>query len=151
MPSQHSISLLRDSNSMFCFSNHFHHDSYTCMSWLMNLMVSTDSPLSKMLKLNSLIQPLFFFFFFWPHHSIWSSRPGIRSELQWQPKQQLRQRRILNPLCQAAIGRASQRSQEDAGIPRLPLWFFRKMFLGVLSLKTRDALKPQTQALHLRN
>ena len=42
------------------------------------------------------------FFLFWLPHSIWSSRPVIRFKPQLQPtSQQLWQRQILNPLCQA--------------------------------------------------
>ena len=43
----------------------------------------------------------FFFFHFWPPHSIRSFQARIRSELQLQPKPQLWQCQILNPLCWA--------------------------------------------------
>ena len=43
---------------------------------------------------------LFCFFFFLLSHGIWSSGPEVRSEPQFQLISLLRQRRILNPLCQ---------------------------------------------------
>ena len=42
----------------------------------------------------------FFFFFFFGYHIAYGvTEPGIRSEPQLQPKLQLWQRQILNPLC----------------------------------------------------
>ena len=72
---------------------------------------------------------LFIFFHFWPLHSIWSSQARIRSKLQLQPKPQLRQHWILNPLAGLGIEPASQCSQdaEDPIVPQqeLLVWYFR--------------------------
>ena len=51
-------------------------------------------------------------FFFGCPEGIRGSKPGIRSQMLWRPKWQLRQHRILNPLCQA---------RDWTCVPALPL------------------------------
>ena len=58
--------------------------------------------------------PLFFFFFFGHPMAYGVPGPGIRSKPQLQPKPQLWQCWILNPLCWAGVELMSQHSQDTA-------------------------------------
>ena len=63
--------------------------------------------------------PFFFFLFFGCPAAYGIPRPGIISQIQLQPKPQLWQCQIPNPLCWAGAGTLSQRSQ-DATDPVVP-------------------------------
>ena len=78
---------------------------------------------------------LFLFFFFGQPRAYGVPRPGIRSQLYSQPKLQLRQCWILNPLCQAGDQTCIQSCCTAAGIPTFP--FLSSIFYHVLSQEAR--------------
>ena len=113
----------------------FHTDQLTAITPSSKRFVIWSGPLTcSFLENFQPCFPFFFFFSFFGHPTAYRvPRPGIRSKTWLQPKLELHQHQILNPLCQAGdwtwdpvLPRHCRSHWATAGTP--PPWFSLSLF-----------------------